>query len=218
MIIISWYYCYTLAIKSKKDNKIYPLGPFDNKGEWKYILERSRSFASDLHERCEYRIKPEEISDELIKGFQGIWGFTEEETRKELEKRNNLISYCYLSDLPKDGFIKRGYFLIDEIAQYEKSKVDDSVYFDGFYSYMSEAEYIRRKENELIFGPPKETEDCEGYKYTPHSASEYAYYAYPDYLCEEYESFIIREVYDILDDSYSFEEKDYEPIVILSQG
>ena len=53
MIIISWYYCYTLAIKSKKDNKIYPLGPFDNKGEWKYIIERSRSFASDLHERFE---------------------------------------------------------------------------------------------------------------------------------------------------------------------
>lgn len=218
MIIISWYYCYTLAIKSKKDNKIYPLGPFDNKGEWKYIIERSRSFASDLHERFEYKIKSEEISSELIKGFQSIWGTTEEETREEFTDRGTLITYCYLSDLPKDDYIKKGYFLIDEIAQYEKSKVDDEVYFDGFYSYMSEAEYIRRKENELVFGPPKETEDCEGFKYTPHSASEYAYYAYPDYKSEEYESFLIRRMYDILDDSYSFEEKDYEPIVILSQG
>ena len=218
MIIISWYYVYYVGYINKKDNKIYPLGPFNNKGEWKSIIERSRSFASNLYERFEYKIKPEEVSDELIKGLQSIWGFTEKETKEEFNNKNNYLSYCYLSDLPKGDYIKRGYFLIDEIAQYEKSKVDDEVYFDGFYSYMSETEYIRRKENELVFGPPKETEDCEGYKYTPHSASEYAYYAYPNYGCEEYESSIIRKVYYMLDDNYDFEKKDYEPIVILSQG
>ena len=37
-------------MNSKRINRIYPLGPFDDKGRLKPVLTKSHSFASDLYE------------------------------------------------------------------------------------------------------------------------------------------------------------------------
>ena len=46
---MSYYYNYYLGYV--KDGRVFSLGPFDYSGKLKALLSRSRSFASDLHDR-----------------------------------------------------------------------------------------------------------------------------------------------------------------------
>ena len=215
---MSWYYIYKACVLSKEDNKIRPLGPFNSAGRWCHILEKSRSFASNLHESF-IKIEEEQMSDELYEIFRKQYDLASIEETKETIKSEYPLSYLPLKNLPTGSFIKRGYFLIDEIDRYEKSIVDDEIYFDEFSDPLTVAEYDRRMQNELKFGKPGEVEDIDGYKYTPHSCSEYFYYAYPDYLSKEYESFIIREACDMLtNDELNIDKEKEEIVILLEQG
>ena len=188
---MSWYVEYYVGYKTA-DGKIYPLAPFDCFGNLRPIIIKSRSFASDLWEKFD-RVTLEETTEELKKHFpEGdmyCWG--------DDDNNEELPPWCFwldAEDLPKGSYLKKGYFLQDDIAQYERSLEDDSVWFDGFYNMLTPAEYARKMEAELKFGVPKPKKDCEGYELPVYSCGEYGFYIYPDYDSAEYEATRIRQV------------------------
>lgn len=175
---MSYYYNYYIGYKF--DDKIYPFGNYNSKGHIVDVLSRSKSFASDLHNRF-YCVKKEMYSEELIKDFQYYY-----EDDSEL---NLGLKYLPINELPTGSYIKKGYFLLEDIERYEKE--NDA--WDIFYDYLDPITYNRYLDNEFRFGKPVELEDADGEKYT-RSMANYAFYAYPDYSSEEYESWFLREV------------------------
>lgn len=219
---MSWYMTYYLIRKDPKDGKLYPLGPFDYKNDFKCALSRSRSFASDLHEQFTRIDSAEDrkslISEEL---FNAIYDYgTDEDNENYIKEfydgeRDYIWSYLPFKDLPKGDYIKKGYVLIDDIERYENDK---DGYFDGFYGVLSPSVYAKKLENELKFGAPKPYEDEFGETITPKSMSEYSYYVWPDYDCIEYECHAIREaVYSIVD-SWDIEDGTEDVYILLTQG
>ena len=189
---MSWYVDYYVGYKDK-DGKIYPLAPFDAFGNLHPIITKSRGFASDLWEKFE-RVTLDETTEELKKHFPNgdiySWGGKEEEEKEE-------PPWCFWldpEDLPKGSYLKKGYFLQEDIAQYERSLEDNNVYFDGFYHMLTPAEYVRKAEAELKWGVPKPKKDLDGNEFEVHSCGEYSYYVYPDYECAEYEASCIRNI------------------------
>lgn len=183
---MSWYVDYYIGYRTP-EGKIYPLGHFDCFGNLHSVLTKSRSFTSDLWERFD-RITLEETTDEIKKHFPA--GYVEYWNEPSEEEKAKLPPWCfwmYLEDLPTGSYLKKGYFLQDDIAAYER---DD--YFDGFYHMLTPDEYARKMESELKFGVPKPKKDAEGYEIEVHSCGEYSYYIYPDYESEEYEASVIR--------------------------
>ncbi len=170
---MSYYYNYYIGYK--KDNKIYPFGPYDANGKFYSIISKSRSFASNLYEDF-YRVKEEQISDELRK----IFSYKNYKNEEVVE-----VKYLPVKDLPKGSFIKTGYFLIDEVERYEKTEETDE-----FSTPLTPQIYAAKLQNEVMLGKKKSNdEECVEY-----NASDYMYYAYPDYNSKEYEAFILRNV------------------------
>ena len=181
---MSYYYTYYAGYML--DGKIYPLGPYDCDGKLRPIVEKSRSFASNLHDYF-YCVRDEQISDELRKDFEyeGWSG----------EKRVD-VRYLPISNLPKGSFVKRGYFLISDVRQYERDDCD----FDGFFDMLPPQVYAAKLQNELLLGKNQPKEDEEDEDFSGRSASNYMYYAYPDYNSREYEAHMIREAVENLKD------------------
>ena len=186
---MSWYYNYYIG--KKVDDKIEVIGMYDNEGRVHSAVERSRSFASSLKNHfCKY------VGDDL----------------KELEEKlGGYISVCSYKNLPTGDYIKTGYFLIEDVTQYLKNH--DS--WDLFYDKMSPEVYAEKLKIEQTFGPPKPKKDVEGNEYEIHSCADYMYFVYPDYYCEEYETFLIKYAVEILQ-PYNFEKDDV--VIILSEG
>ena len=177
-------YC-NYYIGYRKDGKIYPWGPYTADGKLKSAVSRSSSFASELYR--EFQDIPDgEISEELRREFE--W---------EDYGGHKVMNVEYLSekDLPSGSFVKTGYFLIDDVKSYEKDEYDE---FDGFYDVLSPSVYAAKLQHEITFGKNKPEKDIEGYEYTEPNASDYMYYAYPDYKSREYEAFILRQLIDAL--------------------
>ena len=199
---MSYYYNYCLGYL--KNGKVYPLGPFDAKGKIYYVLSRSRSFASNLHEDF-YDLPKNMYSNELKKTFQyETW---------DGETEVNDLRYIQISELGSTNFIKTGYFLISDVEKYEKNDGDD---YDLFWDNLSPAIYAAKLENELKFGAPKEQTDDYGEKYTPHSVADYMFYVYPDYNCREYETFLIKKQVEIYEVATLLEGA--EVVVLLTEG
>ena len=194
---MSYYYNYYIGYK--KDGKIYPLGPYDCFGHLHSVLSRSSSFSSNLH----YEFSPvqeNEVSEELRKEF--------EETRLNGDKIVN-VKWCPLDDLPSDSYIKKGYFLIKDVQEYERTNNSE----DLFYDYLSPTVYAAMSTNERIYGKPtpQEDEEC-----THNSAADYMYYAYPDYRSKEYEAFVLR--LEAEDYEYVFNNNDASIVILLWEG
>lgn len=198
---MSYYYEYYCAIQDQESKLVFPLGPFDCNGKLKPIIERSRSFASDLHQYF-YTLSNEMISNEL---------------RKEFEYENyDDIKYCYIKylpidELPTDSYIVEGYFLIDELQAWHQNG-DDSL----FYNVIKPEIYAELMRKELIFGKNQPEKDEEGCEYTKPNASDYIYSAIPNYNSKEYEAEVIRQVSSMLFD-YDFSKK-YNLVVIETEG
>ena len=107
---MSYYYNYYIGYK--KDNKIYPLGPYSCDGKINEVLSRSRSFASDLHDDF-HKMPNEMITSELRRDFE-YENFNGEKTVD--------VKYLELDKMPDDNFIKSGYFLIEDVQSYLKDK------------------------------------------------------------------------------------------------
>lgn len=180
---MSYYYCYTIGIMDK-EGKIKPFGPYDANGNLKYVIEKSRSFASDLHEDF-YEVKKEQITDELYKQFS-----YKEWDGKEIFK----VKYLPIENLTIKSYLKKGYFLIDDVQAWEQGG-DDNL----FCNMITPEVYTEKMRNELTFGKNQPKEDEYGNKYTEPNASDYMYYAAIDYNSKEYEAEQIRNVAAILE-------------------
>lgn len=187
---MSYYYNYYIGYK--KDNKIYPFGPYDSTGQLQPIISRSRSFASDLHEL--FSMVPENaISNELRQEFS-YKNYNDEETID--------VKYLSVNQLPTKSFIKTGYFLISDVQTYEKNN-DDSE--DLFYESLTPALYAAKLQNEIMLGKT----DSE------YSASDYMFYAYPDYFSREYEASILLHMAHSME-NYNLHDVEY--VVLETEG
>jgi len=204
---MSWYYTYYVGFV--RDGKIYPLGPYDAEGKLCPVISRSRSFASDLHYQF-YDISEEMVSKEFKNEFLRNAEDDEEEELKYLA----YLSYLPINDLPKGDYIKRGYFLVEDVERYE----EDSEDFPYMTPPISPVVYAKKMENELKFGP----KDDYGDEYCEPNASDYTYYAYPDYGSKEYEAKKIRDVAGMLSNFYRIDfyenEHNVKLVAILKQG
>ena len=198
---MSYYYEYYAAIQDKETKMVFPLGPYDCNGKLKAIIERSRSFASNLHDDF-YVLPNEKISEELHKEFD----YEEYDGTKICN-----IKYLPINELPTDSYIIKGYFLIEDLQNWEHDG-DDTL----FYNVIKPEYYAELMRNEIIFGKNQPEKDIEGYEYNKPSASDYIYSAIANYNSKEYEGEMIRQVATMLFD-YELSQK-YELIIIEVEG
>lgn len=198
---MSYYYNYYVGYK--KDGKIYPLGPYDSMGKLHTALSKSRSFASALYKKF-YPIKETEISDELRGRFES------KDWNGELKLNATYLTEKELNEL-SSNYIKSGYFLISDVESYVRS--GDT--WDIFYDKITPQVYAAKLQHELTFGKNQPQKDVEGNEYTEPNASDYMYYAYPDYDCQEYEVSVLKDMIEILR-TYDLEDAEY--VIILSEG
>lgn len=203
---MSWYVAMYLGYQDK-DGKIRPLGPYNYQGKLRPVIETSRSFTTDLKEDF-YPISDDAWTPELE---DTPLAYYNEETNTY--EHNEYAGYLPLSELPTGDFIRRGYFLIDDIDAYTKNDYG----FEGFYDWMTETAYHRKAENELKFGKPGPIKDCEGEEIEQHSAADYSYFSYPEYQSKEYEAFMLRNVAAILK-SYNAVPEGAKIVVIKEEG
>ena len=195
---MSWYYNYFLGVKNKDTGVFSLLAPFDRDGEIQCVLTKSRSFASDLYEKFD-KLDQDKFDERMKKNFSYEYnGETETED----------VYGMPLSDLPKGDILKTGYFLLSDIAYYEK----DHDSYDLFYDKMTPQEYLLRQNNELKFGEDKRDPDDDNYQ---RPCRDYAYYGYIDYCSKEYEAWIIRTVANM----FEYRVDDNEEVwVLMTQG
>ena len=200
---MSYYYNYYLAFKDKDSGLIKPFAPYTIEGKLKPILEKSRSFASNLHQDF-YIMSEKDISDEIRKEFEyEDW---------QGEKVMPQIKYLPYEELPETNYIKKGYFLIEDIKSWEEEG-DDTL----FYHMITPEAYARKLEHELVFGRNKSIKDYEGYEYIEANASDYSWYCAIDYNSKEFESWLIHLAVDMLYD-YEFFDSNKEIIIIETEG
>ena len=186
---MSYYYCYRLGYR--KDGKLYPLYPFTSDGKWTDVISHSRTYDTRLHDNF-YSVNIDMLSDEfknkIIKNLSN-------DNRDANEYINDTIPYLKwlpIDELPKGEFVKRGYFLISDVETYEKDIEEggDGSGLDIFYDNLNIVAYNARLKNAMMLG-----DDCikdENGDIIQHSIKDYMYYAYPDYWCKEYYSFVLR--------------------------
>ena len=165
---MSWYYSYYPCIRHK-DGTIDIMGVFDKDGFAHPCLCNSRSFEYGLHEEF-VDIQLSNLTNDSIKALRinlDEWD--------EVERNNPYMSYCAYHDLPSGSYIKSGYFLVEDIDNYEEWLNNPSdIWFDGFYEKISTQHYMN-----LLQHAPKE-------------ALKYAFYMYADKECKEYHSSILN--------------------------
>lgn len=177
---MSYYYNYFIGYIL--DGKIFPLGPYTAGGKHRDALSRSRSFASDLHEDFDV-VRDDMISDELRKEYE----YTNYKDEVEMPR----LKYLRVGELPKEPYIKKGYFLIKDVLLFEEGGYDsDELFFDR----LSPIAYAEMVKNDITFGEADDEYDEEGGKFDKHPARDYMYYVYPDYNCKEYEADRLREI------------------------
>lgn len=119
---MSYYYTYYLGYQNHEDRKIYPLGPYNYNHELCPVFCISASFASDLYRDFSY-LKTENASEKLKTEFSFENWDSQKSSMKMLEA----------DKLPVADFIKKGYFLIEDVQKYEKDpdilNDEDEMYF-----------------------------------------------------------------------------------------
>lgn len=199
---MSYYYNYYIGYK--KDNKIYPLGPYDCNGNLKPVISKSSSYASDLHKYF-HDIEEQEASNPLKFEFE----FTGCNNEKILN-----VQYLLENELPSKDFIKKGYFLIDDIKYL--SHFTDYIYdFEGFYNMITPEVYAAKLQHEITFGKNLPKKDIEDYEYSEPNASDYMYYAYPDFNSKEYESYMLSESIEML---RNYSDNDIQYVILKTEG
>lgn len=178
--------CYSYYLGYMKDDKIYPLGPYDSKGKLRSI---NSSVFGKIQEKCCFTdVKDSEASEELHKEFDYESYVNRNKTKMVLTS----LKKAKLNVLPSGDFIKRGYFLMSDVTSYESSDGRD-IYFREFKSPSVFSEMLK---NELQTKNRSYEYDGEmGYRSI---ASDYMYFAYPDYSSEQYETFVIKTIAESL--------------------
>ena len=212
---MSYYYTYYLGYEDK-DGKVYPLGPYDYYKHLCPVICRSRSFASKLYNRFS-AIEKDKASEELKKEFP--YEFEDEDK----DSKFCSIKKIDLENLPKKSFIKKGYYLIQDVKRYENylesddvnAELPDGLFFETItptvYANMLTSELLLNQGQQIIsvVGDKEEGEEEPEYVEPQHSAGDYMFYAFPDVSSEEYEAYILKEA------AMSFDRYDGKKIVVL---
>ena len=201
---MSWCATYYAGIMDT-EGKIKPIGPYNDKGELKPIVERSRSFASDFYTDF-YQTNEKQITPELRKEFE----YEDYKGDKNLD-----IRYLPLDEFPVGSYLKSGYYLIEDIKDWEKNP--DSFEFDGFYNMISPLIYAEKMRNWFVYGDEKPKLDEEGYECEVHNPSEYMYAVIPDYSSKEYEADIVKDICYMLMNEYEVP-KGCRLVALLEEG
>lgn len=201
---MSYYYTYYVGYRTA-DGRIYPLGPYDCFGKLRDVLSRSRNFASDIHEEF-FRISDEMISEELRKEFR----YEDYDGKEHMTD----LKYLPVSGLPGGSYLKKGYYLASDVQSYLETGESE----DLFYDRLAPEVFAAKMMNEAVLGSPKEKKDEEGYDITPHSASEYMYFVYPDCGSREYEAAVMRLAADMLFDYSPDLPKGAVPVILETEG
>lgn len=193
-VIMSWDHTYYIGYKDKETGLIKPFGPFDDKGGYKCVLTRSRSFASNLYEDF-YVAKRSDLSPEFKTAVFGE-GYSD-------SNDYGLLKILPIKELPKGDYIKSGYFLLKDIEEYLANKDEYSISDLGiFYERLTPEIYGLRLANELAFKdfPSEESvaDEDDEFSEIKYSCKDYAFFAYPDYSCKEYECSLIRDAVHML--------------------
>ena len=196
---MSYYYNYSIGIKTK-DDKIYPLGPFNADGKVLDVIINSRSYEPEkLHEDF-ITVSDNQKTPELIKAYP-----------------DEDLLYLPIRELPKGDGLRSGYFLISDVMAY---KADPNNMENLFYDWMDAETYLSRAANEERFGPPLTKKDEEGYDITRKSCRDYMPFAYIDINSAEYMAEKIRfaaSMYNDWDLTNKFG-ADYTIVVLLTEG
>ena len=213
---MSYYYNYYIGYE--KDNKIYPIGPYDNNGKIHAALCKSSSFASPLHERF-YMLHEKQVSDELRKEFE----YEDYQGKKEL----GLLKVLPLAELLNGDIVLRGYCLVQDIINYLKpDSYDDFCISDLIYNMLTPEQFSFKAKAEMEGRVAKkkseiEEEDLDNEvenEEDSYSCADYAYFSFIDTCSEEYESYVLRLCFDMFEFSPVFQDKNVKPVVILSEG
>lgn len=196
-------YIYYLGYIDNKTKKVHALGPFNDKGELRSVFWRTPSTVSDLPEM--FRLVKIDEMDNYIKDTY---------THKSSYDDENLVSNLYMLNydkLPNNDYIKRGYYLIEDVKKYEENNDTEELFYDNISSEV----YAEKLKNELLFGKPAPEKDCEGFEYTPKAASDYMWFAFPDYFCEAYESHLLKSYMESLCSVWEAEKRDITRVILL---
>lgn len=196
---MSYYYNYYLGYKF--ENKFYPIGPFNYKGDFVPIISRSRSFASNWHDNFNI-IKDNEKSQEL----------------KDALPHDKIIKFYNFNENENDNFMRRGYYLTKDIVAYEQEPYWRDT-GDWFCDSMTPLEYSEKLKKEKLYNlkpiPVDVNEESE-LEYSS-CAADYMYYSYPDLNSIEYEKFLVNTIGTNLI-SYSSLPKGAKIIVLETEG
>lgn len=211
---MSWYYNYYIGIQDKDTKKIDVFAPFDSLGKLHYIFSKSRSFASDLHEDF-YPVNDLLTEDAIRKFWRSDLDLETKIEEDDVAWIKRYTSYLPYNELPSGDYLKKGYFLLDDILAYEEDEND----FDGFWEYLTPTAFNFKLQSEMKYGVPTPKKDIEGYEIPVHSCSEYGYYVYPDYQSKEYECHLIIEAVDMVAPwGLPDELNNKEIVIICTQG
>lgn len=210
---MSWYTNYTLGYYDKSTDKIYPLGPFTANGKLVDCISTSASFTTKLKDR--FLAMPfSKLSDELFKALFSSEDYGEV-SKTEETLRDNYVGYLPLKDLPSNDYLRKGYFLIDNVIRYEKDLKEEGYgdIDDLIYDSITPEEYAIRLHNEMAFGF-KPVLDEDGNQMN-HSMNEYMYYVFADTESENYDANTLRTFASAFDLSVP---RDTEIVVIKTEG
>ena len=212
---MSVYYNFYVGIRNKETEKLehFPGLTYkdtESKKERAHqILYRSRSFLPDGALDYFNPVNLDDLDDALKNTF------TCEGWNGELANSDpHMITLSDLRSLSMD-YIKRGYFLVEDVAAYEKRNGDYDL-DDSFYDVVSATVYANMCAKNIQTTIEK---DVEGFEYVKHGWADYMYYAYPDIECKEYlfnELNTLGSSYEeMLSTIYGWEESKKYEIVIL---
>lgn len=157
-------YSYYAAYKNKNDHLLHPIGPFikiEDKYEYKPILTRSRSFASDLYQSFS-SITEDDCSKDLLNAL-GI---------ESVNDICGLYATPYKESKEFGDFEKEGYVPIDAVQEYKEDKGDYTFYdviFPEVYAGM------------LISNNPK-AKDYMYYKWIEYNSAAYEWYLITNFV------------------------------------
>lgn len=164
---MSTYYSYYIGYIDT-NNKLHAYGPYDRFGNLEPVIWRSRSYASDMFREFS-AADIDMLDEELKKKFVYDSG----------DRTYCTLYYLSMSLLPSGSYIKDGYFLMEEISEYLETNSLSIFEYSNKFSithYAKELEMAVKNNDENRISELKQ----------------YTYFSYPDYTCEEYESFVIR--------------------------
>ena len=114
---MSWYYDYYICMQDKDTKKIDVFAPFDSLGKLHSVFNRSRSFASDLYESF-HPVNDLLTEDAIRKLWRSCSDPESEITEEDLGWIKNYTSYLPYSELPNGDYLKKGYFLLEDILHH----------------------------------------------------------------------------------------------------